>query len=161
MKQFLFIVSLALVMVGCATTRPTSTKSSSTGLWHEQSQSHTDKVLDSVMIDRLREVIVRNDTVYIHDSIYISKWRDRQVTDTIRDTLYIEQTDTITNYIEVEKPVYIDKPVSPFVRNSCIALWSIVGVAILALVLWVVWSFATGKFSWAGIARKLFSLIMR
>lgn len=148
-------------MVGCATARPTISRSSNHNQEHSNSHISKEHVIDSTLIDRLREVIVRNDTVFIHDSIYIFKWRDRQVTDTVHDTLYINNTDTIIDYIEVEKPVYIDKPISPFVRNSCIALWSIIGVAILALIVWIVWNFATGKVSWTGLIAKLFSVFIR
>lgn len=150
-------------MVGCVSARPTITKSSLHNQEHTNTHSSKEYVMDSTLIDRLREVIVRNDTVYIHDSIYIYKWRDRQLTDTIHDTLYINNTDTIINTIEVEveKPVYIDKPISHFVRNSCIALWSLIGVAILALVGWIVWNFATGKVSWASLIAKLFSVFIR
>lgn len=144
---FLFVV---LVLVGCASTRPTITNTSSHEQEHTNMQSHSETVVDSTLIDRLREVITRNDTVYVKEYEYIYKWRDRQVTDTVRDTLYINNTDTIINTIEVEKEI------APFVTKSCIALWVIVGVAILALIGWIVWQFATGKFSWAGIISKIF-----
>lgn len=144
---FLFVV---LVLVGCASTRPTITNSSSHEQEHTIMQSHSETVVDSTLIDRLREVITRNDTVYVKENVYIYKWRDRQVTDTVRDTLYINNTDTITNTIEVEKPI------APFVLKSCIALWVILGVAILAIVAWIVWQFATGKISWVNIISKIF-----
>lgn len=144
---FLFVV---LVLVGCASTRPTITNTSSHEQEHTNMQSHSETVVDSTLIDRLREVITRNDTVYVKEYEYIYKWRDRQVTDTVRDTLYINNTDTIINTIEVEKEI------APFVTKSCIALWVIIGVAILALIGWIVWQFATGKFSWVGIVSKIF-----
>lgn len=144
---FLFVV---LVLVGCASTRPTTTNTSSHEQEHTNMQSHSETVVDSTLIDRLREVVTRNDTVYVKEYEYIYKWRDRQVTDTVRDTLYINNTDTITNTIEVEKPI------APFVMKSCIALWVIVGVAILALIGWIVWQFATGKISWVNIISKIF-----
>ena len=147
---FLFVV---LVLVGCASTHPTITNTSSHEQEHTNMQSHSETVVDSTLIDRLREVITRNDTVYVKENVYIYKWRDRQVTDTIRDTLYINNTDTITIPVEVEKPI------APFVKKSCIALWSIVGVAFLALIGWIVWNFAAGKFSWANIIGKIFRSI--
>lgn len=161
MKCFRFIVFVMAVLlaVGCSTLHPTVSSSHNSD--HTNMQSHNERVVDSTLIDRLREVIVRNDTVYIHDSIYIFKWRDRYVGDTIHDTLYIENTDTIYQPIEVEVPVEVEKPIRPFVRNSCIALWSIVGVAILALIVWIVWNFATGKFSWAALIKKLLSVFIR
>lgn len=159
MKWFRFIVILTVFgMVGCATARPTITNTSNHEQEHTNMLSHNERVVDSTLIDRLREVIVRNDTVYIHDSIYIFKWRDRYVGDTIHDTLYIENTDTIYQPVEVKVPVEVEKPIRPFVRNSCIALWAIIGVAILALIIWLVWKFATGKFSWAKIGIKLLSI---
>ena len=152
MKNLLHIVFLfvVLVLVGCATTHPTTTNTSSHEQEHTNMQSHSETVVDSTLIDRLREVVTRNDTVYVKEYEYIYKWRDRQVTDTVRDTLYINNTDTITNTIEVEKPI------APFVLKSCIALWVILVVAILALIVWIVWQFATGKFSWVGIISKIF-----
>lgn len=159
MKWFRFIVILAVFgMVGCATARPTITNTSKHEQEHTNLQSHNERVVDSTLIDKLREVIVRNDTVYIHDSIYIFKWRDRYVGDTIHDTLYIEHTDTIYQPVRVEVPVEVDKPIAPFVRNSCIVLWSMIAVAILVLIGWVMAKFATGKFSWAKIGIKLLSI---
>lgn len=144
---FLFVV---LVLVGCATTHPTTTNTSSHEQEHTNQQSHSETLVDSTLIDRLREVITRNDTVYVKENVYIYKWRDRQVTDTIRDTLYINNTDTIINTIEVEKPI------APFVLKSCIALWVTLGVAILEVICWIVWQFATGKISWVNIISKIF-----
>lgn len=152
MKNLLHIVFLfvVLVLVGCASARPTNTNTSSHEQEHTNMQSHSETVVDSTLIDRLREVVTRNDTVYVKEYEYIYKWRDRQVTDTVRDTLYINNTDTITNTIEVEKPI------APFVLKSCIALWVILGVAILAVICWTVWQSATGKISWVNIISKIF-----
>lgn len=156
-KHFLFIGIILLVgMVGCSLQRPTVTNTTSHKHDHTNLQSHNEYVVDSTLIDKLREVIIKNDTVYIYDSIYVFKWRDRNVTDTIHDTLYINNTDTIFVELPVEVPVEVDKPIAPFVRNSCIALWSIIGVAILALLAWIVWNFATGKFTLANILKLFF-----
>ena len=138
-------------MIGCASSRPIIGESSNHEREQSNNKSHVEHTTDSTLIDRMREVIVRNDTVFIHDSIYISKWRDRHVTDTVHDTLYINNTDTLRLTITNE----VEKPIAPFVRNSCIALWVMIGVAILALILWLVWNFATGKFSWANIIKWL------
>lgn len=159
MKWFRFIVILFVFgMVGCATARPTITNTSNHEQEHTNLQSHNERVVDSTLIDKLREVIVRNDTVFIHDSIYIFKWRDRYVGDTIHDTLYIERTDTVYKPVEVQVPVEVEKPIAPFVRNSCIVLWSMIAVAILVLIGWLMAKFATGQFSWAKIGIKLLSI---
>ena len=96
-------------------------------------QSH-----DTTIIWQIREVI-KGDTIVIRDSIII--YRDRWRTRT--DTLIVNKTDTTT----ITKTVEVEKPIAPFVKKSCIALWSIIGVAILALIVWLVWGFATKKFS--------------
>lgn len=140
-------------MIGCASSRPIMSESSNHEREQSTNQSHVEHTTDSTLIDRLREVITRNDTVFIHDSIYIYKLRDRHVTDSIHDTLYINNTDTIRLTVTNE----VEKPIAPFVRNSCIALWVIIGVAILALVGWIWFSFATGKISWG----KILSWIIR
>ena len=141
-------------MIGCASSRPIIGESSN----HEREQinnkSHVEYTTDSTLIDRLREVITRNDTVFIHDSIYIYKLRDQHVTDTVHDTLYINHTDTIRLTITNE----VEKPIAPFVRKSCIALWVIIGVAIFALIGWIAWNFATGKISWVKILGKILRL---
>lgn len=157
MKRVLFIV-LVVLIAGCAGTRPAVNNSSSQEV-ERSKQTTRERVTDSTLIDRLREVIIRNDTVYIHDSAYIYKWRDRYITDTITDTLYIEKIDTVTQFVEVEKKVEVEKPVAPFVRNSCIALWVMIGAALIALVIWLVWGIAKGKFSWAKIITKIIGLI--
>ena len=153
MRKFFFIVLTMFTMIGCASSRPIMSESSNHEREQSTNQSHVEHTTDSTLIDRLREVITRNDTVFIHDSIYIYKLRDRHVTDSIHDTLYINNTDTIRLTVTNE----VEKPIAPFVRNSCIALWVIIGVAILALVGWIWFSFATGKISWG----KILSWIIR
>ena len=151
MRKFFFIVLTMITMIGCESSRPIIGESSNHEREQSNNKSHVEHTTDSTLIDRLREVIIRNDTVFIHDSIYISKWRDRYVTDTVHDTLYINNTDTIRLTITNE----VEKPIAPFARNSCIALWVIIGVAILALIVWIVWNFATGNFSWTSILKWL------
>ena len=147
------MILLVITMLGCASSRPIMSESSNHEREQSTNQSHVEHTIDSTLIDRLREVITRNDTVFIRDSIYIYKLRYLHVTDTVHDTLYINNTDTIRQTITNE----VEKPIAPFVRNSCIALWIIMGVAILALVGWIWFSFATGKISWG----KVLSWIIR
>lgn len=154
-------MSLVIMLgwLGCASSKPTISNASHHKEKHSNEQSHNEVRVDSILIEKLREVIIKGDTTYIHDSIFIEKWRERQVVDSVHDTLYIDRTDT------VRVPVEIEKPIAPFVRNSCIALWVIIGVAILALIIWIVWNFATGKFSWhnivAIIPKLIFGLIRK
>lgn len=147
-KQYFFIMmAISLMVVGCKTLPPTITNATSTSSHRDSIAEKTIYIHDTTYIDRYHSVITSNDTVYIRDSIYIYVGNETQQ----HDTLYVTKTDTIQ--IEQTKTEYqeIEKPIAPFVRNSCIALWAIIGVAILALVAWIVWNFATGKFSRSGI----------
>lgn len=130
---------LLVTMVGCKTMQPTV----GTTIRNDSISVRTEYVHDTTFIEKLREVIKTPDTIYIHDSIVIYKFRDRVKTDTL--VRYHSDTTQIVN------TEYIDKPIAPFVRNSCIALWVIIGVAILALVGWIWFGFATGKISWVKI----------
>lgn len=132
----LFFIAVVFSMIGCATSRPIIGESNNTT--SETNRSSDTQSHDTTIIWKIREVI-KGDTIVIRDSIII--YRDRWCIRT--DTLIVNKTDTttITNIVEVEKPI------APFVKNSCIALWSIIGVAILALIVWLVWGFATKKFS--------------
>lgn len=150
-------MSLVIMLgwLGCASSKPTISNASHHEEKHSNDQSHNEVRVDSIFIEKLREVIINGDTTYIHDSIFIEKWRERLVVDSVHDTLYINSTDTVRVTVEVEKPI------AKFVTNSCIALWAIIGVAILALVIWIVWGFATGKLSLPGLAMKLLSVVMK
>lgn len=142
MRKFLFFILFLLnvvLMVGCVTQQPTTNTSSR----NDSIVVRTEYVHDTTLVERIREIYNAPDTLYIHDSTIIYKYRDRVKT----DTLYRYHTDTTV--IVQEK--LVEKPIAPFVKNSCIALWCILGVAILALVGWIIWKFATGKFTTAGL----------
>lgn len=145
MKHALIAIAVSVLLVGCATSRTTSTTHTSE---HYSSHSQSNSVYDSTLVDHLREVIRKNDTIYVHDSIVIIKWKDRYECERINDTIVI--TDTITNLVEVDRPILIDKPIPAFVRNSCIAFWG------LLLVIVVVCIIRAKNTSLIGIFKKLF-----
>lgn len=140
----LFFIAVVFSMIGCASSLPIVGESNSTT--SETNRSSDTQSNDTTIILQIREVI-KGDTIIIRDSIII--YRDRWHIRT--DTLIVNKTDTTT----VTKTVEVEKPIAPFVRKSCIALWSIIGVAILAFVGWIALNFATGKFSWSSIIKKI------
>lgn len=155
-KQFFFIMmAISLLIVGCKTLPPTITNATSTSSHRDSVAEKTIYVHDTTYIDRYHSVITSNDTIYRQDSIYIYVEKYRY----LHDTVHITHTDTIqTIQTQIEQ---VENPIAPFVRNSCIALWVIIGVAILALIIWIVWNFATGKLSLPGLAMKLLSVVMK
>lgn len=156
-KQYFFIMmAISLMVVGCKTLPPTITNATSTSSHRDSIAEKTIYIHDTTYIDRYHSVITSNDTVYIRDSIYIYVEKDMQQ----HDTVYVTKTDTIqTEQTKIEYQE-VEKPIAPFVRNSCIALWVIIGVAVLALVAWIVWKFATGKLSWSGILAIIKKLLI-
>ena len=77
---------------------------------------------DSIFRDRWRS----GDTVYVTVEKWQTRWRDKY--NEIHDSVYINQTDTIYQTVTVVQPV------NTFLRNSGIALWVIITLAVLAVV---------------------------
>lgn len=154
-KQYFFIMmAISLMVVGCKTLTPTITNAISTSSHRDSIAEKTIYIHDTTYIDRYHSVITSNDTIYRQDSIYIYVEKYRY----LHDTIHITHTDTIqTIQTQVQE---VEKPIAPFVRNSCIALWVIIGITVLALVAWIVWKFATGKFSWSGILAIIKKLLI-
>lgn len=141
--SFFILILLLVIMIGCKTMQPTigtTTKNDSISV-------RTEFVHDTTYIEKTREVTKTSDTIRIYDSIVIYKFRDRVKTDTL--LRYHSDTTQVVQYVE--------KPIAPFVRNSCIALWIIIGVAILVLGSWIALKFYTGNFSFG----KIFSLLRK
>jgi hypothetical protein len=61
------------------------------------------EVHDSTYIDRWHTVYQKDDTVYMHDSIYVTHWKIK--TDTIYSSAEIPIPITNTETVEVEKPL--------------------------------------------------------
>lgn len=147
MKHLSFFIMILLVtMVGCKTMQPTV----GTTIRNDSISVRTEYVHDTTFIEKLREVIKTPDTIYIHDSIVIYKFRDRVKT----DTLVRYHSDTI----QIVSTEYVEKPIAPFVRNSCIALWCIIAAVVLLLIIRLVWGIAKGNISWLGIVTKVLKI---
>ena len=71
-------------------------------------------------------------TEYVHDSIFTDRWHNKQV----HDSIYIQNTDTIYKTVEIIKQG------SKFLRNSGVALWIIIALAIAAAVIGIIIHFA-------------------
>lgn len=87
---------------------------------HNRDSVRTEYVHDSVTIDRWHKEYIKGDTVFIRDSVWRDRWRNKY------DSIYINNTDTIYQTIEVEKKG------SAFWKGSGIALWCLLGAIVLA-----------------------------
>ena len=99
---------------------------------HSRDSVRTEYIHDSIFQDRWHTERIKGDTVFIHDSVRIDKWH-RLI---VRDSVYINNIDTIINTITVEKKG------SAFLRNSGIALWVLIVLFVIAVIIGIVIKFA-------------------
>ena len=108
----------------CHTTRYIPMPSS-----HTRDSTHltTDHRYDSIYIDRWHTLILRGDTVFKTDSIYVEKLRDIELHDTIRITRH----DSIPYPVEV--PVEVPVPI-PRLYRSCTVGFFLILIARIAFI---------------------------
>ena len=129
----LFAIVLGMVVLALASCKSVGQYIPTTNVsQHDHDSVRTEYVHDSVYIDRIHKEIIKGDTVIIHDSIFRDRWHNRD----IHDSIYINNTDTIYQTIQVEKKG------SAFLRNSGIALWVIIALLIIAVIVGIVLKFA-------------------
>lgn len=93
-SKILFAVILAVVLSACTRT-----------IYIPQESTHTE--YRDRLIERVDSIFER-DSIFIHskgDTVFIKKYRDRYRDRIIRDTAFVERTDTIRIPYPVEKPL--------------------------------------------------------
>lgn len=145
MKHFIIILA-ALILASCASQRPASEVKK-----ESSSEYITRQHLDSVFL-----ASVHRDSVFMRDSIYVFqkgdtvtqyvekiRYRYKNRTDTLyrviamRDTLYIERTDSVA----VDRPLYIEKPLKWHQKGF---IW-LGRLCCLAAILWAVFLYLKRK----------------
>ena len=168
MKRIVYIVLCAIVTAmavgGCKTANTVSAvvavRSDSTAITrHDSSRVVAERhdsaqryyIHDSVKIERWhRDVVAGDSVVHAIDSVVreVVRYVDREhkVIHEVRDTIRLNNTDTVTVThevpveVEIKVPVEVDK--SPFLRKSGIALWVIIGLLLVGAIVGVVIKFA-------------------
>lgn len=97
---------------------------------HNSDSARIEYIHDSISVDRWHTILQKGDTVYVRDSIWFYKWRNKH------DSIYINNTDTIYQQVVVEKKG------SAFLRNSGIALWVLIGLLVVAAIVGIILKFA-------------------
>ena len=95
MKRLLFVLAVLLSLSGCRTIKE------QVPVYIHDTTRVVNTLLDSVYVDRWHEVVVKGDTVRIHDSTIIT--RDRYCHDTVYR--YKEKPVKITEIREVAQPL--------------------------------------------------------
>lgn len=92
MKKVWFVLLVCVVMVGCRTLpEPVAVRVERDSIYLSRVERDSVFVRDSVLI---REK---------GDTVYRDRWRVEYRERVLRDTVYIERNDTITNVVEVER----------------------------------------------------------
>lgn len=120
------IAAIVLSLTGCKC--PCSVIPS--GGTHDHDSTRIEYVHDSISVDRWHTILQKGDTVFIHDSIYYYKWRNKH------DSIYINNTDTIYQTVTIESKG------SAFLRGSGIALWCLLGALVLGAIIGIIIKFA-------------------
>ena len=125
---FVIVIGICLLgMTGCKSQPCLPIPSSGT---HDHDSARIEYIHDSISVDRWHTILQKGDTVYVRDSIYFYKWRNKH------DSIYINNTDTIYQQVVVEKKG------SAFLRNSGIALWVLIGLLVVAAIIGIILKFA-------------------
>lgn len=90
---------LLLTMVGCKALKQTV----EVPVYVHDTAYLAKEVHDSTYIDRWHTIYQKDDTVYMHDSIYVTHWKIK--TDTIYSSTEIPIPITKTETVEVKKPL--------------------------------------------------------
>lgn len=114
-----YLCFLLLFFTGCRT-QVVAVKQTHTS---DHDSIRTEYKHDSIYVDRVHNIFVKGDTVRIHDSIYVEKWRVRE----LHDSIVKVQTDSIPYVVEVEKPVAYK---SGYTRFTSWFFWIVLIIAI-------------------------------
>lgn len=107
-------VAAFLVCFGCSpkvqpSLRPTT----------DSTRVHYQKQYDSIWVDRWHVIKEKGDTIWIHDSIFIEKWREQNTRDTI----------CVRDSIPYEVPKYIRQR-NGYDRFTATGFWIMIALAI-------------------------------
>lgn len=99
LERFCSAVALCLLLTGCKTVNETV----EVPVYIHDTMQTVKEVHDSTFIDRWHTIYQKDDTVYMHDSIYVTHWKIK--TDTIYSSTEIPIPITNTETVEVKKPL--------------------------------------------------------
>jgi hypothetical protein len=116
------VVALCLMLIGCKTVKHTV----EVPVYIHDTTQTVKEVHDSTYNDRWHTIYQKDDTIYMHDSIYVTHWKIK--TDTIYSSTEIPIPITNTETVEVEKPLTWWQKTFVWIGVLCL----------IGIVLWVV-----------------------
>ena len=117
----IFFCIAILAFVGCKATEPLVMVGT-----HDQTMDSVriEYKRDSIFIDRVHKEIIKGDTVWIHDSIYVAVLKEILVHDSFR----IEIHDSIPYKVEVQVP---KKYVPKYYKNVSKGFWVLLAIVLV------------------------------
>jgi hypothetical protein len=85
----------------------------------DSTRVHYETLYDSIWVDRWHVIKEKGDTIFIHDSIFIEKWREKHTRDTI----------CVRDSIPYEVPKYIRQR-NNYDRFTATGFWIMISLAI-------------------------------
>jgi hypothetical protein len=96
----------------------------------DSTRVHYETLYDSIWVDRWHVIKEKGDTIFIHDSIFIEKWREKHT----RDTIHVRDS------IPYEVPKYIRQR-NNYDRFTATGFWIMIALAIGYIALRIYLSF--------------------
>lgn len=118
------LIFIVLCFFGCKTLPPPIPNTQ-----HDSTRVHYDVLYDSIWVDRWHVVKEQGDTIWIHDSIFIEKWREKHTSDTIC------VRDSVPYPVEVTKEVRVRNGYDKFTARG---FWIYTAIILAALIFLVV-----------------------
>lgn len=85
----------------------------------DSTRIHYETLYDSIWVDRWHVIKEKGDTIFIHDSIFIEKWREKHMRDTI----------CVRDSVPYEVPKYIRQR-NNYDRFTATGFWIMIALAI-------------------------------
>lgn len=85
----------------------------------DSTRVHYETLYDSIWVDRWHVIKEKGDTIFIHDSIFIEKWREKHTSDTI----------CVRDSVPYEVPKYIRQR-NNYDRFTATGFWIMISLAI-------------------------------
>ena len=133
-RYYSIFVFLLLCLASCGVQQqlPTNT------CQQQRDSVRTEYVHDSVYVERERLIRVQGDTVYMRDTVTVTRTQKVRV----HDSIYIHVADTI---YQIPTTAPADKQSecdNPFIHRSGVALWVILSLLLLSVIIGIIIRFA-------------------
>lgn len=127
MKKIRYFISIVLILTGVLATSCQSEKylpHQNDTIYVNKVEYITDRILDSVYIDKYHTIYQKGDTIYKTDSIIDYRWRLQHDTILVKDTVYKSK--------DVEKIKEVNE-LTPFQHKEIVGFWILLSLILVVI----------------------------